>query len=71
MATGYRANSGMQSVVATWQCLIKAHALFIMIDHSLISLKLRKVSLDSKLDYSYGLILEVSCIHIHVVTILS
>ena len=54
---GYRANSGMQSVVATWQCMSNKRPPFILVIAN------PEVSLGLKLDHSYGLILELSELH--------
>ena len=53
---GYRANTGTQSVVATWQCIS---------NKSLLVIAYPEVSLGLRLDHSYmyGLILELSELH--------
>ena len=54
---GYRANSGIQSVVAKWQCMSNKSPPFILV------VAYPEVSLGLRLDHSYGLILELRDLH--------
>ena len=56
MATGW-INSGIQFVVATWQCMSNKSAAFIL------DMAYPEVSVGLRLDHSYDLILELSELH--------